>query len=80
MAKKSKTIAKVNDVFMHSEDKSLFIVTDVGHYPKGPLYTLKEVTKEKNLTYKRYYEPKLLDSCIKVTNTKAIKVLYGKKK
>jgi hypothetical protein len=80
MAKKTKPKAKINDVFMHKEEKKTFIVADVGSYPKGHLYTLKEVTNDKEVSYKRYYEEKLLDNCAKAKNAKAIKVLYGKKK
>ncbi len=79
MAKKSKFKAKINDVFMHKEEKKAFVVDDVGSYPKGHLYTLKEVSNNKEVSYKRYYEEKLLDNCIKVKNTKATKVLYGRK-
>ena len=79
MAKKTKPKAKVNDVFMHNEEKKMFIVTDVAKYTKGHLYTMKEVTNDNNVTYKRYYEDKLVDKCIKTKNAKAVKVLYGKK-
>lgn len=80
MAKKTKPIAKVNDVFMHLEEKKMFIVEDISKYPKGNLYTLKEISSDNDISYKRYYESKLSDKCIKTKNQKAAKVLYGKSK
>ena len=78
MSKKVKH--KVNDVFMHKEEKKMYIVTDVAKYQKGNLYTLEELSTKENVTYKRYYEPKMSEKCIKAKNSKAVKVLYGKKK
>lgn len=78
MAKK-KSKYKVNDVFMHLDDEKMYIVDSVDKYPKGSLYTIKEVANGKP-EYKRYYEDKLTDKCVKTTNTKAVKILYGRKK
>lgn len=80
MAKKTKPKAKVNDVFMHTTEKKMFIIDSVDTYPKGNLYTMREVSSNNDVNYKRYYENKLMDQCVKAKNTKAVKVLYGKKK
>lgn len=77
--KKNNPKTKVNDVFMHLDDKKMFIVEDINTYNKGKLYTLKEISKENEVSYKRYYEDKLAEKCVKTKNTKAIKLLYGKK-
>lgn len=79
--KKSKPKAKVNDVFVHEEQKKAYIVDSVDYYKdKGHLYTLRSVGNSNETEYKRYYESKLLDTCSKAKNTKATKVLYGKSK
>jgi hypothetical protein len=80
MAKKTKPKAKVNDVFIHTEEKRTFIVANVSNQPKGRLYTLKELGTGDGIDYKRYYEDKLMDKCEKLKNAKAAKVLYGKKR
>lgn len=77
--KATKTKAKVNDVFLHKEEKTTFIVSQVITQPKGKLYTLKEIGPNNEIEYKRYYEDKLLKKCEKVKNAKAAKILYGKK-
>lgn len=77
MANKPK--AKVNDVFVHTESKKLFIVDSISNYPKGRLYTMKEVSPSSDVEYKRYYETRLLEKCTKTKTNKAVKVLYGKK-
>lgn len=78
--KKSKPKAKINDVFLHNEEKKMFIVVDKVKNTNGNLYTLKEVASGNDVVYKRYYEEKLLDKCSKSKNAKAVKILYGKKK
>lgn len=80
MTKKTRPKAKVNDVFLHTEEKRTFIVANVSNQPKGRLYTLKELGVGDNIDYKRYYEDKLVNTCEKLKNDKAAKVLYGKKK
>lgn len=81
MSKNKKSKVKVNDVVMHIDDKKLFLIEDVVSYPrKGNLYTMKEISSDDQITYKRYYESKLMDKCVKTKNTKAAKVLYGKGK
>jgi hypothetical protein len=80
MKKKTRAIAKVNDVFMHLEEKKPFVVSDIVLQPKGRLYTLKEMSGSESVTYKRYYEDKLKSNCEKIKNSKAVKILYGKKK
>ena len=77
---KSKPKAKVNDVFMHKDEQKMFIVVEAEKFPKGKLYTLKEVSAKGDVSYKRYYEDKLMDSCIKTKNSKVVKVLFGKNK
>jgi hypothetical protein len=78
--KTSKPKAKVNDVFLHTDEKRMFIVANVTKQPNGRLYTLKEIGPNNEVDYKRYYEDKLLDKCEKLKNATAAKVLYGKKK
>lgn len=79
MPKKIKPKAKVNDVFFHREEEKMFIIDSVHVRPNGTLYTMREIAA-KDPQYKRYYEPKLLDRCIKSKNIKAVKILYGRKK
>lgn len=76
---KAKPLGKVNDVFLNNEEKTMFIITDVSKYPKGNLYTLKELGPKDEISYKRYYQDKLKDKCTKVKDAKAAKILYGKK-
>jgi len=78
--KKSKPKAKMNDVFLHVDEKKMFIVTSRDKQPSGNLYTLKEIGPSNQVSYKRYYEDKLMANCEKLKNAKAAKVLYGKKK
>jgi hypothetical protein len=78
---------KVNDVVMHKEQKKVMIITGKD-YMNGAdhtgnkdcwLYTMKVVNPGEGPEYKRYYEHKITDNCSKVKNSKAVKVLYGKK-
>jgi hypothetical protein len=78
--KKSKPVAKVNDVFLHQEEQKMFIVVEAEKFPKGKLYTLKEVSAKGDISYKRYYEEKLKETCVKTKNAKVVKVLFGKNK
>lgn len=77
--KKNKSFAKINDVFLHVDEKKMFMVVDSGKFAKGSLYTLKEIGPKSEVNFKRYYEDKLKDNCVKVKNAKAAKILYGKK-
>jgi type IV secretory pathway TraG/TraD family ATPase VirD4 len=79
MAKKKATF-KTGDVILHKEENKLFTIAEVGKYPKGKLYTLAEVTTNSDVEYKRYYQDKLVDKCVKTKNQVAAKVLFGKKK
>jgi hypothetical protein len=76
---KPKAKFKKNDVFVHKEQKATLIVDNVSYMgKKGWLYDLRTVTDQKP-EWKRYYEDKVLDKCAKLKDTKAIKVLYGKR-
>lgn len=80
MAKKTtQPRIKTGDVVLHKEQNKMFKVESVGNYAKGKLYTLAELTTNSEVQYKRYYQDKLLDTCAKVKNTEAVKVLFGKK-
>lgn len=80
MAKKTSTPRiKTGDVVLHKEQNKMFKIESVGNYAKGKLYTMAELTTKGDVEYKRYYQDKLLDTCTKVKNTEAVKVLFGKK-
>lgn len=80
MAKKQvKTTVRKGDVVLHKEQNKMFKVESVGNYAKGKLYTLAELSTKGEVEYKRYYADKLADTCTKVKNTEAVKVLFGKK-
>lgn len=78
--KVTKPKAKVNDVFLHTNEKKMFIVTERLSQPKGNLYTFKELGPKDEVTYKRCYESDLKEKYEKLKNVKAAQVLYGKKK
>lgn len=80
MAKKTtKTTFKKGDVVLHKEQNKMFKVETVGTYAKGKLFTLAELSTKGEVEYKRYYADKLADTCTKLKNTKATKVLFAKK-
>lgn len=80
--KKAKAKYKKNDVIVHEETKSMMIIDSAEYMQnKGWLYTLRMVEAEArgDKEYKRYYEEKVNDLCEKMKNSKAAKVLYGRK-
>ena len=80
MAKKTtKTTFRKGDVVLHKEQNKMFKVETVGTYPKGKLFTLAELSTKGEVEYKRYYADKMADTCTKLKNTTATKVLFAKK-
>ena len=80
MAKKQvKTTVRKGDIVLHKEHNKMFKVESVGTYPKGKLFTLAELSTKGEVEYKRYYADKLAETCTKVKNIQAVKVLFGRK-
>lgn len=74
---KTKAKYRKNTVIL-LEDKSKAAIIDSKEFipNKGWLYSLKVVGEDQQ--WKRYYESKIDDTCSKVKNEKAVKVLYAK--
>ena len=72
---------KVNDTFVHLETERMYICCEAIKYKdkNDVLYTFKEVTPSNDAQHKRCYQSKVTEKYMKVKNSKAVKILYGKK-
>lgn len=77
--KKSLPKPRVNNVFFHKEEQKQFIVTAVDNIRGNRLVTFKEISANNEGKYKRCYVDNLNEKYEKVKNSKAVKLLYGKK-